>query len=168
MSYIPLPPLRTASNDPRSEPFRIPLSLPDKNEEGWLIVASKYGHTDNHCRVELPSSPSIQPMSTASPCTETSALRSRKRHLSDYDSNYSRSKRPRGVGDGRQHAVSDTLSIPTKMTCIDFGQTFKIPNPVSTSPPDTTSFYLDFFDPPSFMGYSDPGEFCYFFDRDLR
>ena len=96
-------------------------------------------------------------MGYTSPSTETPA-RSKKRRLSEGDSDCPRTKRPRGVEDGRLHAASDSLSISVKPTWPEFDQTFQIPDPASTSPPDPTSFFLDFFDPPC-IGSPETGEF---------
>jgi len=60
----------------------------------------------------------------------------------------------------RFHAVSDPLSAPT---LFNFDQTFQIPDPASTGPLDSTSFDLDFFNPPSLPSCTDlstPGEFA--------
>ncbi|KAF9654224.1 hypothetical protein BDM02DRAFT_3182051 [Thelephora ganbajun] len=104
-------------------------------------------------RTESPP-PLLQPSDVVSPYTKTPPLRSRKRRLSESDSDYSQPKRPRGMGGGRPYAVSDPLSVSPVPVRLDFDQTFQIPNPASISPPDPTSFDLDFFNLPPCIGLS--------------
>ena len=50
---------------------------------------------------------------------------------------------------GRLHAVSDPLPAATVPAWFDFDQSFQLPNPASTDPLESSSFDLDFFNPPS-------------------
>lgn len=89
------------------------------------------------------------------------SLPSKKRCLSESDSDFPRPKRPRGVEGGRLHAVSDTLTLPTVPTCFDFDKSFQIPDPASTGSLDSSAFDVDFFDPLSLPPHvipSTPGE----------
>lgn len=99
-------------------------------------------------------------MGVTSPCTESPTLRPRKRCLSECDFDCSRPKRPRGVEDGRLQPVLDPFLTPTGPAWPDLSKAFQIPNPVSTSPPDPASLYLDFFSPSSCLA---PSKLCEFF-----
>jgi len=62
----------------------------------------------------------------------------------------------------RSQTVSDPLLVSTVSTWFNFDQTFRIPNHASTSPLDSTSYDLHFFNPPSLpmcAGPSISGEF---------
>lgn len=94
---------------------------------------------------------------------EVTPPRSKKRRLSEGDSECSRPKRPRGMEGDRLHIVSDPLSMSTTPAWFNFDQTFQIPDPASTGPLDSASFDLDFFNPPSLPSHIDPstpGEFA--------
>ena len=63
---------------------------------------------------------------------------------------------------GRLHAVSDPLLIAAEPTWFDIDQSFQLPNAASTDPLESSSFDLDFFNPPSLpspIATPVPGEF---------
>jgi len=80
--------------------------------------------------------------------TELPSLSPKKRRLSESDPDSPRPKRPRGTTSSSLHAVSDPSSAPIMPTWFNFEQSFKIPTPASTDPLDSSSFDLDFFNPP--------------------
>ena len=141
------PSKRTLSDSPDSAPSK---------RRRLAVATSKYSPTDDRRRVESSPPLSLPSMGAVSPCTETPALRSRKRRLSE-----SNSDRPRGVEGRRLHAVSDPLLTSTEQAWPDLNKTFQIPNPASTSPPGPTSFYLDFSNSLC-IGPSTPGGFLLF------
>jgi len=124
------------------------------------------------CVHRLPTLRTQEPLSTPELRTraivptdhaELPPLRSKKRRLSENDSDFPRPKYPRGMEGGRLHAVSDPLAEPTSPPWFDFDQSFQIPNPASTNPLDSSPFDLEFFDPPSLCAAPPvPGEFYRF------
>ena len=79
----------------------------------------------------------------------TSSLRVRKRRLSEGDSDSPLPKRPRGMGGGRFHAVSDSFCGTTAPEWFNLDHTFQLPESASVQPLESPPFDVDFCNLPS-------------------